>query len=177
MLIEFQLTNFRSFRETQVLSMVAAKDTSLQESNCLASGVPAAPQLLRSAVLYGPNAGGKSNLIDALAFMRSMVETSAVGIREGQSLNVAPFRFDPETIEQPTEFEVTFVDNNIRYQYGFRFIFQRVVREWLLVYTGRKAQRWFEREYNSKTDKDNWYLGSHLLGGNQRHLWKESTLC
>ena len=65
MLIEFQVANYRSFREPQVLSMVAASDTSLAESNCAESGINAAPKLLRSAVLYGPNAGGKSNLIAA----------------------------------------------------------------------------------------------------------------
>lgn len=175
MLIEFRVSNYRSFHEPQVLSMVAAKDTSLQESNCMESGITAAPNLLRSAVLYGPNAGGKSNLITALAFMRSMVETSAVGIREGQALNVTPFRLDPKAIEQPTEFEITFVEDGVRYQYSFALTSKRVVHESLLAYVGRKAQRWFEREYDSKKDKDNWYLGSHLLGGHQRQLWKEST--
>ncbi len=175
MLIEFRVSNYRSFHEPQVLSMVAAKDPSLQESNCMESGIAAAPKLLRSAVLYGPNAGGKSNLISALAFMRSMVETSAVGVREGQALNVTPFRLDPKAIEQPTEFEIIFVEDGVRYQYGFALTSKRVVHEWLLAYVGRKAQRWFEREYDSKKGKDNWYLGSHLLGGQQRQLWKEST--
>ncbi len=87
--------------------------------------------LVRTAVLYGPNASGKSNLISALGFMRSMVEISAVGIREGQKLNISSFRFDSETINQPSEFEVTFVENGIRYQYGFELNATRVTKEWL----------------------------------------------
>lgn len=175
MLVEFRVTNYRSFHTQQVLSMVAAKDTTLQHSNCIESGIAAAPTLLRSAVCYGPNAGGKSNLIMALAFMRSMVETSAISIREGQLLNVTPFRLDLETAEQPTEFEITFVENGIRFQYSFTLTSKRITHECLLAYIGRKAQRWFEREYDNQTDKDHWYFGSHLLGGNQRQLWKEST--
>ncbi len=175
MLIEFNVTNYRSIRETQKFSMVAAKDTSHEDSNCTQSGIPNI-SLVRTAVLYGANASGKSNLIFALQFMRSMVETSAVGIREGQTLNVSPFRFSPETANQPSEFEVTFIENDIRFQYGFALNSNRVIKEWLLVYVERKAQRWFERDYDSKEGKDKWYFGSHLIGGKKQHqLWSEST--
>lgn len=175
MLIEFRVTNYRSIRETQTLSMVASKDTTHAEATCIETGISAIPQVLRSAILYGPNASGKSNLISALSFMRSMVETSAAGIREGQSLNVAPFRFDSVTSSASTEFEVSFLENGIRYQYGFALTSTRVTREWLLAYVERKAQRWFEREYDEKQDQYNWYFGSHLTGGNQRQVWKDST--
>jgi len=175
MLIEFNVANYRSIRESQALSMVAAKDTSHKDSNCMTSGISGLPQLVRTAALYGPNASGKSNLIAAFAFMQSMVATSAVGIREGQTLNVSPFRFEPQMNHEPSEFEVTFIDNGIRYQYGFSLNSTRVVREWLLVYIERKAQRWFERKYDNKKDKDTWYFGSHLVGGKQRHLWSNST--
>lgn len=175
MLIEFHVTNYRSIRENQKLSMVAAKDTSHQDNNCFPSGISDI-SLVRAAVLYGANASGKSNLISALVFMRSMVETSAVGIREGQTLNVSPFRLDPETNNHPSEFEVTFIDNDVRYQYGFALNATRVIKEWLLVYVERKAQRWFERDYDSKNDKYQWYFGSHLIGGKKQHqLWSEST--
>jgi len=176
MLFEFYVSNYRSIKESQKLSMVAAKDTSYQDINCMPSGIPAIPQLVRTAVLYGANASGKSNLISALGFMRSMVETSAVGIREGQTLNISPFRFDPQSTNQPSEFEINFVENGVRYQYGFALNTTRVIKEWLLVYVERKAQRWFERDYDNKKDKYQWYFGSHLIGGKKQHqLWSEST--
>lgn len=174
MLIEFNVTNYRSIKTCQTLSMVAAKDAA-HLNNCITSKIPGLTQVLRTAALYGANASGKSNLIAALSFMRSMVETSAISIREGQSLNVSPFRFDADTINEPSEFEVTFVDNDVRYQYGFALNATRVLKEWLLVYIERKAQRWFERNYDSKNDKDIWKFGSHLAGGKQRSLWSEST--
>lgn len=175
MLIEFSVTNYRSIRETQTLSMVASKDAAHAEASCIDTGVLAIPKVLRSAILYGPNASGKSNLISALGFMRSMVETSAVAVREGQSLNVTSFRFDSITSNASSEFEVTFLENGIRYQYGFALTAARITREWMLVYVERKAQRWFEREYDEKQDQYNWYFGSHLAGGNQRQIWKDST--
>lgn len=175
MLIQFNVSNFRSYHQPQTFSMVAAKDSSHQKTNCIESGITALPNLLRSAVLYGPNAGGKSNLIAALSIMRNIVETSATSIREGAPLNVMPFRFDQNSNKQPTEFEIIFIEEGVRYQYGFALTSKRIVHEWLLVYVGRKAQRWFERIYDSKKDKDQWYFGSHFLGGNQRQTWKKST--
>lgn len=175
MLIEFNVKNFRSIHSSQTLSMVAAKDNSLLTTNCISSGMTALPYLVRSAVLYGANASGKSNLISALFFMRQMVETSAVATIEGQPIPVSPFRFDSEAINQPSEFEITFIEQGIRYQYGFELNATRVIREWLLAYIERKPQCWFEREYNPKTEKYNWNFGSHLHGGKQRNLWSEST--
>ena len=175
MLIEFNVTNYRSLHDKQTLSMVAAKDEALQGSNCIESGLTAIPQLLRSAVLYGSNASGKSNLIIALGFMRSMIETSATTVLEGQALNVTPFRFDPDSSLKPSEFEITFIDNGVRYQYGFTLNSTRVLSEWLFVYIGKKHQRWFERTYDESEGKDQWYFGSFLQGGKQRTLWSEST--
>src|SRR5579863_3504159 len=168
MLIQFNVANYRSIKESQTLTMVASKDDSHQDSNCIKTGIPALPHLVRSAVLYGANASGKSNLVSALAFMRSMVETSAVSIREGQTLNISPFRFDSKTADQPSEFEITLIEDGVRYQYGFEVNTTRVIREWLFACVKRKAQLWFERKYDAKKDKDIWDFGTHLLGGKQR---------
>ncbi len=175
MLIQFNTANYRSIKENQTLSMVAAKDSTHQESNCIYTGNPGLPYLVRSGVLYGANASGKSNVISALAFMRSMVETSAVSIREGQSLNISPFRFDQKTANEPTEFEITIIEDGIRYQYGFEVNTTRVTSEWLFACVKRKPQLWFERKYDPKKDKDTWNFGTHLVGGKQRDLWSEST--
>ena len=63
MLIEFRVKNFRSLRDEQVLSLVASNDKTLFDSHTMTTGVTAVPALLRSAVVYGANASGKSNLI------------------------------------------------------------------------------------------------------------------
>jgi AAA15 family ATPase/GTPase len=175
MLVQFNVANYRSVKEVQALSMVAAKDKTHQISNCMLAGASGLSQLVRAAVLYGANASGKSNLVSALAFMRGMVETSAVSIREGQALNISPFRFDSKTTTEPTELEITIIEEGMRYQYGFEVNRTRVIREWLFACVKRKPQLWFERKYDPKKDKDIWDFGSHFLGGKQRHLWSEST--
>ncbi len=175
MLIEFNVGNYRSMMTRQTLNLVATKDTSLQSSNCMPSNVRGIPFLLRAAILYGANASGKSNLISALVFMRNMVTLSATSVSEGQKLNISPFRFSPETMNQPSEFEIVFVENNIRYQYGFLLNADRVEKEWLFANVGSKAQCWFERVFDNKQKKDIYKFGSHLIGGKQRDLWGDST--
>jgi len=173
MLVEFRVKNFRSIRAEQRLSLVADKDSTYEESHLIETGNSAIPRLLKSAVVYGPNAGGKSNLINALAFMRTIVATSATQIREGQQFNCPAFKLDSKSKEQPSEFELTFINQGVRYQYGFSLTPERVIEEWLLVYKTAKPQMWFSRHFNAKSGKDEYDLGSHLTG--QRALWQEST--
>ena len=73
MLVEFRVENFRSLREEQVLSLVASKDKTLQDTHTVSTGLKAAPRVLRSAAIYGANASGKSNLVKALQYMRGVV--------------------------------------------------------------------------------------------------------
>ena len=173
MLVEFRVKNFRSLRDEQVLSLVASKDKTLGDTNVMSTGLKAAPGLLRSAVLYGANAGGKSNLIKALQYMRGVVLDSATVIQPGQTYAVQPFRLDDLSASEATEFEVTFVVAGVRYQYGFAMTSQRIVREHLLVYKAFKPQRWFERHFDADSGKDVYEFGPGLKGA--KHLWEGAT--
>ena len=77
MLIEFSVTNFRSIRERQTLSLVAASGKELAKTNTFSGDGAGAHALVRSAVLYGPNAAGKSNLLLAASFLRFCLSTQA----------------------------------------------------------------------------------------------------
>ena len=72
MLIEFTVANYRSFKDPQTLSLVTepikAKDKAVNDNNVIRR--EGQPDLLTSTAIYGANASGKSNLIQALAFMR-----------------------------------------------------------------------------------------------------------
>lgn len=173
MLIEFRVKNFRSVRDEQVLSLVASKDKSLLDTNTQATGISAAPALLRSAVIYGANASGKSNLIKALQYMRGVVTESATVIQPGQLYGVQPFRLDTDSAAQPTEFEATFLLDNVRYQYGFTMNAKRILSEYLLVYKAFKPQRWFERYIDAETGKDVYEFGPGLKGA--KNLWEGAT--
>lgn len=173
MLVEFRVKNFRSLRDEQVLSLVASKDKTLADTNVMSTALKAAPGLLRSAVVYGPNAGGKSNLIKALQYMRGVVLESATTIQPGQTYGVQPFKLDDLSASEATEFEVTFIVSGVRYQYGFAITSQRIVREHLLVYKAFKPQRWFERHFDADSGKDVYEFGPGLKGA--KHLWEGAT--
>ena len=129
MLIEFSVSNFRSIRETLTLSTVASKYyTDLDETNCCASPVIGLPNLLKAAVVYGPNAAGKSNLFKALHFMQAFVLHSHAHT-EGARINVTPFALDETARDKPSEFEIFFVGEGVRYQFGFTVNQERIVKE------------------------------------------------
>jgi AAA15 family ATPase/GTPase len=169
MLVEFSVRNFRSIRERQTLSLVAeASGKELRASHVFDPGAPATPELLRSAVIYGPNAAGKSNLILALSFVKKFVLNSARGGQQGDAIDVVSFQMDLESKNQPSEFEIIFVEAGVRYQYGFVLTRQRVEKEWLIAYPKGNPQLWFERNQG----KD-WKFSTYFRG--QKKVWQEAT--
>ena len=173
MLIEFSVTNYRSFLPPQSLTLTANIAAELQEENTFVSPVSNLPRLLRSAVVYGPNAAGKSNLIHAIAFMKSFILSSAKESQEGEKIDATPFLFNRKGSRNPSEFEVLFIQDDIRYQYGFAVNSERVTGEWLFAYPESRAQKWFERNYDPETQKDIWYFGPKFTG--HRKVWQEAT--
>ncbi|MSQ73023.1 MAG: ATP-binding protein [Betaproteobacteria bacterium] len=173
MLLEFRVKNYRSLRDEQVLSLFASKDKDLAESHLASTGVKSLEKLVRTAVIYGPNASGKSNLLQAMAFMRAVIAESATVVQLGQSYNVQAFRLDEKLARQPTEFEITFIEAGVRYQYGFSLTPERIVDEWLLVYRASKPQKWFSRHFNARSKTHSYEFSTHLTGS--RRLWQEST--
>ena len=172
MLIEFRVKNFRSLRDEQLFSLVASKDRALVDANTVPTALKAAPRLLKSAVIYGANASGKSNLIHALQYMRGVVMESAA-LPPNQPFVVQPFRLDAESSSQPTEFEITFVLEGVRHQYGFAMTPQRIVAEHLLVYKAAKPQRWFERRFDEASGKDVYEFSTGLKG--PKNVWEGAT--
>ena len=76
MLIEFKFSNFLSYKEMTSFSMVAGKERT--NSKTLASIPKFRLKLLPLAAIYGANASGKSNLIKALGFLKTLVTTQRV---------------------------------------------------------------------------------------------------
>lgn len=178
MIVEFRVSNFRSIREEQSISFAASSDNWLENTHCVVTGNPAASKLLRSAVIYGANASGKSNLISALMTMQLFVLNSTRLLEPQYREQYTPFLLDADSRNQPTRFEVTLLLNGLRYQYGFDFDGERIRGEWLLVYQSSKAQRWFEYHYIPETGENEWLPFSiHFKGEKkgQRELWKANT--
>ncbi len=169
MLIEFRVKNFRSYRDEQVFSMVASSSISGKTlpENMTKTAVFSNHRLLRSAVIYGPNASGKSNLMEAFGFVRIFVKNSYK--REPDSeIPLQPFLLNEVNPNQPAEFEITFVQDGVRYQYGFSADQTRVHDEWLFAYPHGAPQKWFERRITEDLSDYTWYFGPSLKGEKQR---------
>jgi AAA15 family ATPase/GTPase len=175
MLVEFRVSNYRSIRDEQVLSLVPVRgDTTLHAGNTHPTSSKQIPEVLCGAGIYGANASGKTNLLKALAFFQAMVRDSATKLSSGQTLNVKGFAFDEELIHQPSSFEIGALIDGIRYQYGFSASTERVHDEWLLVYKAAKPQQWFSREWDrDKTTYHYTPFSSHFLGSKDN--WRLST--
>lgn len=175
MLVEFSVANYRSIRERQTLSLAQSK---LKEAKGLAingfsnSGLSGL-SLLRSCAIYGPNAVGKSNLLMALDTMREVVVESAAQMQRGDELPVTSFRLDAEFRDMPSEFEVVFIRDGVRYQYGFAATQARIVEEWLIAFPKGRAQHWFARQWDEQKNDYQWQMGNSLQG--KKQLWMEST--
>ncbi|MBX2998800.1 MAG: ATP-binding protein [Caldilineaceae bacterium] len=148
MLVEFSVANYRSFRNQVTLSMVAsalkAKYPELDEKNLFTA--PGDVNLLTSAAIYGANASGKSNLIAAFHFMRQFVINSPKNTERTGGIEAEPFRLDPQTVGEPSFFEVVFIADGKRYRYGFEVTREKVEAEWLYVVPTSREAKLFERE-------------------------------
>ena len=173
MLIEFRLSNFMSFREPAKLSMVKAAGDELSATNTFSPSAPSTPDLLRSTAVYGPNASGKSNLIYALRVMQRMVLYSVEDGQKGKPLPVTPFRLDAASRTRPSEFEIVFVNEGVRYQYGFAATAERVMEEWLVAYPKGRPQRLIERRHDEASDADEWGGMAKLTGA--KKVWQDAT--
>ncbi len=148
MLIEFSVGNYRSFKETVTLSMVAAnlvsQDKSVDENNVFA--VDSKLSLLKSAAIYGANASGKSNLAKALSFMVWFMVNSSRETQSTDAIGVEPFLLNTETEDQPSFFELIFLIEGQKYRYGFEATPERVVKEWLYTVPNTRETNLFDRD-------------------------------
>jgi len=129
MLLQFTVGNFKSFKEKATLSMEATPDDWREEDNVSRVETPTR-RLVKSAAIYGANASGKSNFIEAMVRFRTFVLGSSKDFQKGDSIPVSPFRLSTETEAAPTFFEAVFLSDGMRYRYGFEATAEAVVSEW-----------------------------------------------
>jgi uncharacterized protein len=165
MLVEFRVANHRSLRDEQVLTMEAGRVG--DQRDLRPRHVPGhSEDLLTVAGVYGANASGKSNVLAALSFMRDAVVMSHrfwspdEGEPPESSVPRDPFAWGSKK-DAPSLFEVTFLIDHVRYQYGFQVSDDQFLEEWLYAWPTGKKQVWFERE--NQTFK----FGDNLKGENR----------
>ncbi len=141
MLVSFSVTNFRSFDTEETLSLVASGRLSGSHEEHALPIPNSGEKVLRSAVLYGANGAGKSNLFKALRYVKTM----ALQPRAGTSgTGRQRFRF-ADGNERPSCFELQIVADSKLYQYGFKADDERITEEWLIQLTRAKRRAVYER--------------------------------
>jgi hypothetical protein len=173
MLIEFKVANFRSFRACQTLSMVASSLSEHTDTNTFDPKLAGFSRFLRTSVIYGPNAAGKTNLLRALQFVQSLVINSA-SAKPGSPPPYAPFLFAKPSHAAPSQFQITFVQEGVRYEYGLWISPVRIQKEWLIEYVNPRGRVIFEREFDENSNDYKWQFSKYFKG--QRATWSTSTL-
>jgi AAA15 family ATPase/GTPase len=151
MLIGFSVGNYKSFKETVTLSMVASsiteEDKELNENNVFP--INDKLSLLKSAAIYGANASGKSNLVAAINFMKWFVLNSSKETQVSDAIDIEAFRLSTETEKEPSFFEIVFLLEDKTFRYGFEVNAREVVSEWLFQADDREEKMLFERDFDN----------------------------
>lgn len=173
MLIEFSISNYRSFRDKQTFSMVAAPRLRKRDNvfKPVVKGEKL-PDLLKVAAIYGPNASGKSNLIKAFGIVKDIANRQPSA--QATVLPIAPFRFDTALADQPTRIELHFICNEQRYEFDLALTKERIIEERLISYPNGKETLLYQRQHLATGDE--YTFGEKLEGGKDLHeLWRKST--
>src|SRR5580658_10363306 len=158
MLIEFKVTNFRSIREQQTFSLVASNTDKDLPACVIDRELPglSGVKFLKGAAIYGANASGKSNILAAIRYVSDFVEQSATKLQPGDEPGAEPFKLDKASTKRPSEFEMVFVADGVRFAFGFAVTPQRVVEEYLVAYPKGVPQRWYYRTFHVATGRYEW---------------------
>lgn len=174
MLLEFSVENYRSFRDRQTLSM--APDEGKKEEAGHTIEADGKYKALRSAIIYGANASGKSNLMKAMQALRNLVLSPADRAPDKAFEEYEPFLFNPRAASAPASFELDFLLEAVRYNYKVSILRERVVEEQLLFYPEGREAKLFRRvgqefEFGDFL-KGQKVIVSRLTGDNQLFLSK-----
>lgn len=135
MLIRFVVENFRSFRDETFLNLLPSRRIK-RTGTKTRSPLPA-------AAIYGANASGKSNLVNAIGVARSLI---VEGTRINQNLPHQPFKLKRASVNGSSMFEFTFLLNETVFTYGFKYNRREITEEWLFAKpNGRQEVLVFER--------------------------------
>lgn len=173
MLIGFKLQNFRSFANEQSFSFSTSSDRAHEMTNLMRTGMKAIPRVSKAAIVFGANASGKTNLLNALATFRELIMHSTAYSDAQFSERYTPFALG-HAGHRPTDFEIDLLLDRVRYRYSLSYDAQRVCAERLLVYRTGKSQRWFERRYDDRKQRDEWAPFSPNFNG-PREMWRKAT--
>lgn len=147
MLVQYAVENYRSIKDEVVISFRA--DERYQDSGWATQDGDIYPPLYKCIGLMGPNASGKTNIIESFRFAFRFI-LNTIKRRDSAPINVEKFAFAEEMDEEPTSFEFVFYRNAVKYVYGFSVSRREVLEEYLTGCSSGKQEMFFERHGRSQ---------------------------
>lgn len=147
MIIDFSIENFLSFKEQQTLSFVAEPPYDIHPEHLLDTPEKDL-KLLKTIVIYGANASGKSNFLSAIHFLKQLILNSAEN-KPDEKFDLIPFLLDKELKNSVTSFDINFFCNEIRYNYSLVLDKSQVFHEHLNYYPKKYKKNIFSRDLNN----------------------------
>ena len=128
--------------------MLTSKERKKAYNIIKVEGNPNVKKLLKSCIIYGANASGKTNLLRALHTIKYIVNTSKQ-LNKGDKLPYFPFLLNVNYERKPTTFEVDFISHNTEYKYSFSYNEEEIISEELSYFKGKNEQFIFRRSKNT----------------------------
>ena len=141
MLISFSFSNYCSFKNVQTFSLLGSEKYQEHPENLIDG------KFLKSSLIYGANASGKTNFIDAFYEFRDVILDSTSSEKEEPLISsITPFLLDDVSSNEPTQFEIVFKEGDVTYRYGLAFNSVQILEEWLYTKTARETEVFFREK-------------------------------
>ncbi|MBY8963275.1 AAA family ATPase [Flavobacterium sp. D11R37] len=129
MILYFKVANYKSISEPVILNFNASSIEQYEDSNVIYANDS---RLLKSILLYGHNASGKSKILNAIDYFKWFINNSATESQAGDEIEVEPFKLSELYKGKPSLFEMGFIIGKTKYRYGFEADTKKIHKEWLL---------------------------------------------
>ncbi len=181
MFLDFTVENFRSIKGAETLSAVAASKSKAKPSNSesgrriKSDDEIAQPfhvegwdiDVLPVIAIFGANASGKSNILQALEYLLSLM---FAGNKYDHGLHLIPFKLDSKSLHNPTNFKLSTVFNSNIYNYSLKLNNTRIVSEILeyLPVSTKRTRLLYSRNWNKDNHNYEWKIGSDFSGAHNQ---------
>ena len=158
MIAEFTVENFYSIRSTQKISFEPSSDSFMLDEYTyeVKDGV----RLLKVGIIYGANASGKSNVLEAIDFFKMLVLRVPKG--RNDTTRVVTFLLDETSKTKTTKMSMSFYVNQLKYILSFELDKKRIYSETLTVYESIRPTKLYSRSYDPYTDSSVIEFGTNL---------------
>lgn len=158
MIAEFSVENFFSIKSVQKISFELSSDTFMSDE--YSHEVKEEVRLLKLGIIYGANASGKTNILNAIEFFKMLVLRMPED--RNKKTGVVPFMLDDTSRNRMTKMSMTFYIDNSKYILSFELNADYICSEILAVYDSTRPTRLYSRSYDAETDSTNIDFGANL---------------